>query len=173
VTKVKVERTYERRRDVAISASDEHRIQSKNRVLNPKIIEFISEKSDIMSQIVQPLSVGQVIGLVTFAASMATGQVLFKLGAMKAPQVENASGWISLIFQPVVLTALCLYAASTFLWLWLLQRIPLTTAYPFAALAFLLVPFGGWLFFKEPLNGRYLLGVALILAGVVLTSASR
>jgi drug/metabolite transporter (DMT)-like permease len=104
---------------------------------------------------------------------MATGQVLFKLGALKAPPVEGLQGWLTLLFQPVVITALCLYAASTLLWLWLLQRIPLTTAYPFAALAFLLVPFGGWLIFKEPLNARYLMGVGLILGGVILTSTAR
>ena len=126
-----------------------------------------------MSQEITPLSLGQIVGLVTFAASMATGQVLFKLGALKAPPAEGLSGWLHLIFQPVVLSALCLYAASTLLWLWLLQRIPLTTAYPFAALAFLLVPFGGWVFFKEPLNTRYLIGVGLILGGVILTSTGR
>jgi drug/metabolite transporter (DMT)-like permease len=120
-----------------------------------------------------PLTLPHILGLVTFAASMATGQVLFKLGALKAPPAEGLGGWVSLVLQPVVLTALALYAASTLLWLWLLQRIPLTTAYPFAALAFLLVPFGGWLFFKEPLNARYLFGVALILSGVIVTSASR
>ena len=126
-----------------------------------------------MSTTPTALTLPHIIGLVTFAASMATGQILFKLGALKTPPVEGIQGWIQLIFQPVVIAALCLYAASTLLWLWLLQRIPLTTAYPFAALAFLLVPFGGWLIFKEPLNGRYLMGVGLILAGVILTSASR
>ena len=83
------------------------------------------------------LTLPHVIGLVTFAASMATGQILFKLGALKTPPVSGLQGWVQLILQPVVIAALCLYAASTLLWLWLLQRIPLTTAYPFAALAFL------------------------------------
>jgi drug/metabolite transporter (DMT)-like permease len=126
-----------------------------------------------MSAEVNPLTIPQLIGLVSFAMSMATGQILFKLGATKAIPAEGLQNWINLIFQPVVIFALCLYAASTFLWLWLLQKIPLTTAYPFAALAFLLVPFGGWLFFKEPLNGKYMIGVAFILGGVILTSTSR
>ena len=119
------------------------------------------------------LSAGQLIGLVTFALSMATGQVLFKLGATKAPPAVDLQGWMSLIFHPLVLTALTLYGAATFLWLWLLQRIPLTTAYPFAALAFVLVPLGGWLFFNESVNFKYVGGVALILSGVLLTSLSR
>lgn len=119
------------------------------------------------------LTLPHIVGLISFAASMATGQILFKIGALKVPHVDGIQGWIQLIFQPVIIGALCLYATSTLLWLWLLQRIPLTTAYPFAALAFLLVPFGGWLIFKEPLHGRYLIGVGFILAGVILTSTSR
>ena len=119
------------------------------------------------------LTLVQVIGLVSFALSMATGQILFKYGASQVPHVQGLNGWFTLLFQPVILSALTLYGASTLLWLWLLQRIPLTTAYPFAALAFLLVPFGGWLIFNESLNSKYLVGVALILGGVILTSTSR
>lgn len=119
------------------------------------------------------LTLAQLIGLVTFAISMATGQVLFKLGATRVAPATDLDGWISLIFQPIVITALALYGAATFLWLWLLQKIPLTTAYPFAALAFVLVPFGGWLFFNESINIKYLGGVSLILAGVILTSLSK
>ena len=119
------------------------------------------------------LSLGQVIGLVTFALSMATGQVLFKLGATKVDPATDVQGWINLIFHPLVITALVLYGAATFLWLWLLQRIPLTTAYPFAALAFVLVPLGGWFFFDENVNLKYIGGVVLILCGVLLTSLSR
>ena len=88
------------------------------------------------------LTLAQLIGLVTFAISMATGQVLFKLGATRAAPATDLEGWMNLIFQPIVITALALYGAATFLWLWLLQKIPLTTAYPFAALAFVLTAFG-------------------------------
>ena len=119
------------------------------------------------------LSLAQLIGLVTFALSMATGQVLFKLGATRVAPASDVDGWINLIFQPIVISALALYGAATFLWLWLLQKIPLTTAYPFAALAFVLVPLGGWLFFDESVNIKYIGGVSLILAGVLLTSLSR
>jgi multidrug transporter EmrE-like cation transporter len=115
----------------------------------------------------------QILGLISFAASMATGQILFKYGATQAGIVQGLQGWIDLLLKPVIVLALTLYAFSTILWLWLLQKIPLTIAYPFAALAFLLVPIGAWIFFREPLNLRYLLGVCLILAGVIVTTTSR
>jgi drug/metabolite transporter (DMT)-like permease len=119
------------------------------------------------------LTWSQILGLVSFAASMATGQILFKYGATQAGVVQGLQGWIDLLLKPVIVLALTLYAFSTILWLWLLQKIPLTIAYPFAALAFLLVPIGAWIFFREPLNLRYLLGVCLILAGVIVTTTSR
>ena len=119
------------------------------------------------------LTWSQILGLVSFAASMATGQILFKYGATQAGIVQGLQGWIDLLLKPVIVLALTLYAFSTILWLWLLQKIPLTIAYPFAALAFLLVPIGAWIFFREPLNLRYLLGVCLILAGVIVTTTSR
>jgi multidrug transporter EmrE-like cation transporter len=119
------------------------------------------------------LTWSQILGLISFAASMATGQILFKYGATQAGIVQGLQGWIDLLLKPVIVLALTLYAFSTILWLWLLQKIPLTIAYPFAALAFLLVPIGAWIFFREPLNLRYLLGVCLILAGVIVTTTSR
>jgi drug/metabolite transporter (DMT)-like permease len=119
------------------------------------------------------LSIPQIIGLVSFAASMATGQILFKYGATQAGVVQGLQGWIDLLLKPVIVLALVLYAFSTILWLWLLQKIPLTIAYPFAALAFLLVPIGAWIFFREPLNLRYLIGVVFILTGVIITTTSK
>jgi drug/metabolite transporter (DMT)-like permease len=119
------------------------------------------------------LTWSQILGLISFAASMATGQILFKYGATQAGIVQGLQGWIDLLLKPVIVLALTLYAFSTILWLWLLQKIPLTIAYPFAALAFLLVPIGAWIFFREPLNLRYLLGVCLILVGVIVTTTSR
>ena len=68
-----------------------------------------------MTTEVNPLTIPQLIGLVSFAMSMATGQVLFKLGATKAIPAEGLQNWINLIFQPVVIFALCLYAAYLFL----------------------------------------------------------
>ena len=69
-----------------------------------------------MSTATNALSLAQLAGLVTFAVSMATGQVLFKLGATKVEPAVDLQGWMNLIFHPLVLTALTLYGAATFLW---------------------------------------------------------
>ena len=59
-----------------------------------------------------------------------------------------------------------LYAAETVLWIWLLTLIPLSAAYPFAALSFVIVPVASWWFLGEPPGLRYWTGIGLIVAGV-------
>jgi drug/metabolite transporter (DMT)-like permease len=53
-----------------------------------------------------------------------------------------------------------------------LTTVPLSRAYPFAAVAvaFVLVPAAGYVLFDEPVNARYALGAALIIAGVIVAA---
>jgi drug/metabolite transporter (DMT)-like permease len=53
------------------------------------------------------------------------------------------------------------------LWVKILTTVPLSRAYSVAALAFVLVPAAGYLFFDEPINARLAAGTALIVAGVI------
>ena len=48
--------------------------------------------------------------------------------------------------------AVALYAAATLLWVRILTTVPLSRAYPFVALAFVLVPAAGYLFFHEAIS---------------------
>ena len=42
--------------------------------------------------------------------------------------------------------ACLLYAAATVLWVWILTKLPLSTAYPFVGLSFVMVALAGWCF---------------------------
>src|SRR3981189_647348 len=99
------------------------------------------------------LSLSQVAALMTFAAAMAGGQLLFKmaalLGAGVGPLAERIAGFL---LNGYFFVALILYAALTVLWVWLLSFAPLSRAYPFLALAFALTPALGCLVFAEPLR---------------------
>jgi len=106
--------------------------------------------------------------LLSFPFAMAVGQILFKRAAQ---QIDPGSQWwLELVRLPAMWAAIALYAGATLLWVRILTTVPLSRAYPFAALAFVLVPAAGQLLFDEPLNARYALGTALIVAGVIVAA---
>jgi multidrug transporter EmrE-like cation transporter len=99
-------------------------------------------------------------------AMIATGQILFKLTAMRSlgGTVSFAEQWLS---WPLLI-ALFIYGAATVLWVWVLRFIPLNVAYPVYALAFAIVPVASYFVFREPLGWHHAIGGALILSGVVI-----
>lgn len=96
---------------------------------------------------------------------MATGQMLFKTGSAGR---ENSSmiDIIKLFFTPIVFFALCLYAATTGLWLFILSRTPMSHAYPIQALAYPLVLGASAIFFNEQITPLKWLGIVIIVCGV-------
>ena len=98
---------------------------------------------------------------------LASGQTLFKFAAATLPPLATAEGVIALFTNIWFWAALVLYGSATLLWIFILQHVPLSLAYPFAALGFIFVPAIAWVVFKEPLNFIYYgLGIFLILAGL-------
>ena len=75
--------------------------------------------------------------------------------------------------MPALYAALAAYLAATVLWLWLLTRYSLAQAYPFTALAFLLVPLVETLVFRVRASRLYWLGLALIVIGAVLVGRAQ
>jgi drug/metabolite transporter (DMT)-like permease len=106
--------------------------------------------------------------LLCFPVAIAAGQILFK---RSAAQIDTEGPWLlELARLPAMWAAVALYAVSTLLWVRILTTVPLSRAYPFAALAFVLVPAAGYLVFDEPVNARYALGTALIIVGVIVAA---
>ena len=95
------------------------------------------------------------------------GQILFKKAAAS---IADATHWQQWVFTGWLITALALYGITTLVWIWVLRHAPLHIAYPFMALAFLIVPCLGWLFLGEPIHVQTLVGGALILAGITLAT---
>ena len=95
------------------------------------------------------------------------GQILFKKAAAS---IADATQWQQWVFNGWLITALALYGITTLVWIWVLRHAPLHIAYPFMALAFLIVPCLGWLFLDEPIHVQTLVGGALILAGITLAT---
>lgn len=96
---------------------------------------------------------------------MATGQMLFKFGSA-GKEITSLLDIIKLFFTPVVFFALCLYAGTTGLWLYILSRVPISHAYPIQALAFPIVLAASMVFFHESVSVMKWLGIAIIVCGV-------
>lgn len=119
------------------------------------------------------LHIGQ---LISFAVLLATGQILFKKTALGiAVPVATPEGILALLLNGWFWLAMIFYSIATLLWIHILQNLPLSIAYPFNALGFIIVPLVSWLLFKEPITVQFTLGVFLILAGlsVIATSMGR
>lgn len=98
---------------------------------------------------------------------IAFGQLLFKWGAMAL--TEAGTLWA---FKPfgILMSAMCLYCCTSYLWVWILKHIELGKIYPFMALAFVFVPIGSYFMFAEKFSSQYILGVVFIVLGVMLAS---
>jgi len=101
---------------------------------------------------------------------LAVGQMLFKAAATQW-RIEGLT-WTTLrsFFSPAMVLALITYAVTTLLWVYILRSVALSIAFPFYALAFILVPVLSWFMFDEPLTARVLAGGALIVAGVIVVA---
>jgi drug/metabolite transporter (DMT)-like permease len=117
------------------------------------------------------LSFFQIAVLTAYSIGMAGGQVLFKMAADRSnPDKQLGERLLGLALNGYFLTAMVLYAGFAVLWVWILSVTPLSRAYPFVALAFVLTPLLGGVFFDEALSIRLLAGIALILCGLFLVT---
>ncbi|TAG27222.1 MAG: hypothetical protein EAZ37_05730 [Burkholderiales bacterium] len=99
-------------------------------------------------------------------------QLVMRHGMLKAVQTASNDQAIALyaaaLFQPWVWVGLGLYGLSAIIWLWVLSRVPVSTAYPLVAFGFVLTMVGGIWLLGEPFSWTKALGCLFIVLGVVL-----
>jgi len=106
-------------------------------------------------------------------------QILMKLG-MSAPAIQAALGSadgtfriaVAIASSPPIILGLTCFGLSAIIWLLVLSRIPLSTAYPFVALGIAITVAAGRVLFNEPITPAQLCGVILIVVGVITISVS-
>lgn len=105
-----------------------------------------------------------------FAAGIsAIGQVLLKYAMLRhGPITFNLRGLLSLFIEPRLLLAMSLYAGALLLWLHVLSKVPLSTAYPMLAVTYAIVPLLSVIFFDEHIGLFQITGICLVLSGVAL-----
>jgi drug/metabolite transporter (DMT)-like permease len=104
--------------------------------------------------------------LLLYALTLTLGNLLFKVAALRARNVSADRFLLSLGTNPSFIIAALIYGALAFFWVWILTRVPLSTAYPFVFTTFVFVPLLSYLFFGEKIGASYVLGALLIAGGV-------
>lgn len=104
--------------------------------------------------------------LILYPVAVGAGQILFKLAAQRLR--PGASIWVQAT-EPMLLAAFALYGALAIVWILIVRELPLSAAYPFVALSFVVTPLFAWLLLGEKLNPAYLIGIAFICTGVIIT----
>ena len=103
--------------------------------------------------------------------ALAAGQLIFKYVGNRIVDLS----WRDLPAHPdiaaVFALGLLLYGATTVLWIMALRDLPLSRAYMFMSLAFILVPLAASAVFGEILTARFMAGALLIVAGIVVSAS--
>ncbi|HLI67208.1 MAG TPA: hypothetical protein VKU90_12665 [Caulobacteraceae bacterium] len=115
--------------------------------------------------------------MILFSVSLSgLAQVAFKAG-VSAPGARAAFAsqspvamLLAMSLSPAIVGGLALYGVGTAVWLAVLSRAPLSTAYPFVGLSFVITAGLGWWLFHEPIGPARLAGTALVVAGIVLVA---
>jgi undecaprenyl phosphate-alpha-L-ara4N flippase subunit ArnE len=103
------------------------------------------------------------------AGISAIGQLLLKYAMLRHGPIQlNPLGILRLISEPRLVIALVLYAAALLMWLQVLARVPLSTAYPMLAVTYVIVPLMSVVFFDEKMQIQQLIGICFVLMGVAL-----
>jgi drug/metabolite transporter (DMT)-like permease len=109
------------------------------------------------------------LSLTIFTVVLAFGQVCFKRVGLIVRGHSGAEAISAAALSPSLYLALFLYGSATLLWIWILSRVNLSTAYPWVAVGMVIVPLLGWLVFGERVGPMFWLGVVFIVLGVGLT----
>ena len=104
--------------------------------------------------------------LIAFTSLLSCGQLLFKAAA----ESSNGRDILSSFLNVWMISAITLYGLGTILWVYILRSTPLSVAYPFAALGFVIVPIAAHFVYGEALGWRFAAGATLVVAGIVLIS---
>jgi multidrug transporter EmrE-like cation transporter len=112
------------------------------------------------------------VGLLLFAvATAATGQVMLKHGMQIATaRAHDSGGSLALraATSPWVLLGLVVFGVSAIAWLAALSKVPLSVAYPFNALGYLVILIASILVLHERANVMTWVGSLLVVSGLLI-----
>lgn len=114
----------------------------------------------------------QLASIFIVVSAMVAGQLLFKLSSEHIVVGQGVPRFLLSLVTWQFLLAMVFYSVSTLLWVLLLKHVPLSRAYPFMALSFVILPLAAYLIFKEPVSMRYVVGLIFFMTGLFLVAGS-
>lgn len=107
------------------------------------------------------------------AGTSAFGQIMLKYAMLKHGPIDfSFKGLINLFTEPLLVFALVIYASTLLMWLHVLSKVPLSTAYPMLAVTYAIIPLLSMVFFGERIQQTQVIGICLVLAGVAMIGKS-
>jgi drug/metabolite transporter (DMT)-like permease len=125
----------------------------------------------------QTASLGLIVFIILMVTMAGIGQLFIKHGVTTV--VEQAGGFptdivgfIRLIFHWPVFVGLAIYFFFGIAWLKILADVPVSFAFPFLAISYIVIILGSYFYLNENINHLKLLAIILIIAGVICLSRS-
>jgi drug/metabolite transporter (DMT)-like permease len=104
-----------------------------------------------------------ILGAVTFSTA---GQLLLKSGAQRLAGLGRIEFLLAVARDMHVLAGLAAWAAATLCWLYVLRVAPLSRAFGFGSLTYVLVPLASVYVYGEQLRRLHGVGTVLIVIGI-------
>ncbi|MEP6956514.1 MAG: DMT family transporter [Chthoniobacterales bacterium] len=103
---------------------------------------------------------------------VAISELFLKIGATATAHVSETWGWTGLtgLVSPLVWLGILFVIASFLSWLYVLQHLPLSIAFPASQAVHVLVPLSSWLVLGEHISVIRWCGIALVLAGLAVVA---
>jgi drug/metabolite transporter (DMT)-like permease len=117
------------------------------------------------------MSIANLAVLLSAVALAAAGQLVLKYGMTLAQQHAHSSGRPLAVLaatSPWIIGGLAIFGCSAVAWLITLSRVPLSVAYPFNALGYLVILTSSVLVLHERVNAWTWFGTLLVSAGLVM-----
>ena len=122
------------------------------------------------------MTIASAVLLVFAVSTAATGQLMLKHGMQLASARAAKSGGslvVSAATSPWILLGLAVFGISAIAWLAALSRVPLSVAYPFNALGYLVILTASVLILHERANLLTWAGSLLVVSGLIIVVLSR
>jgi drug/metabolite transporter (DMT)-like permease len=130
-----------------------------------------------MTEVRKTATPGMIVFIILMVTLAGIGQLFIKHGVTEVTEQlggfpSDIVGFIRLIFHWQVFLGLVIYFFFGVAWLKILADVPVSFAFPFLAISYIVIILGSWKFLGENISTLKIISIVLIILGVVSLSRS-